>query len=85
MIRIHANGVALEVERELAVFDVLQLVLVQVGPAPDARVDDVGKALAARDLQAPVERSLYRDALAGMGAVGGDGGDQRVQLVALLL
>ena len=36
-------------------------------------------------LQPSVQRPLDGDTLAGMDAVGGDGGDERVQLVLLLL
>lgn len=37
------------------------------------------------DLQPPVQRPLDGHTLAGMDAVGGDGGDEGVQLVLLLL
>lgn len=76
MVRIDAHGVALEVERELAVLDVLQLVFVEVRPTPDARIDDVREALASCDLQSSIQRSLDGDALARMGSVGCDGCDQ---------
>ncbi len=36
-------------------------------------------------LQPSVQRPLDGDTLAGMDAVGGDGGDERVQLILLLL
>lgn len=85
VVRVHADRVALEVERKLAELDVLQLVLVQVRPAPYARVDDVRKALPPGHLQAPVQSALDGDALAVVGPVGCDGRDERVQLVALLL
>ena len=35
----------LEVKSKLAVLDILQLILVQVRPSPDAGIDDVGEAL----------------------------------------
>lgn len=85
VVRIDADRVALQVEGELAELDVFQLVLVQVGPAPDAGVNDVREALPPRHLQSTVERALNGDALAVVRPVGRDGGDQRVQFVALLL
>lgn len=54
----------------------LQFVLVQVGPAPDASVDDMGEALSPRNLQAPVEGSLNGDTFARVSSVRRDGGDQ---------
>ena len=36
-------------------------------------------------LEAPIEGALDGDALGGVSAVGGDGGDEAVQLVPLLL
>ena len=50
VIRIHANGVGLQVERVLAVLHLLQLVLVQVRPAPDPGVDHMGKAFSPGNL-----------------------------------
>ena len=46
MVRVDADGVRLEVEGVLAVLDLLQLVLVQVGPPPNPGVDHVWKPLA---------------------------------------
>ncbi len=85
VVGVHADGVGLQVERVLAVLDLLELVLVQVGPPPDAGVDDVREALPARHLQAAVERALDGHALRGVRAVRRDRRDQAVQLVALLL
>ena len=51
VVGIHADGVGLEVERVLAVLDLLQLVLMEVGPAPDACIDHVGKPLSPRNLE----------------------------------
>ena len=50
MVRVDADGVRLEVEGVLAVLDLLQLVLVQVGPPPDAGVDHVREPFPARNL-----------------------------------
>lgn len=50
MIRVDADGVALQVKCELAELDMLEFVLVKIGPAPDASVDHVRKAFAARHL-----------------------------------
>ena len=50
VIRIHANGVGLQVERVLAVLHLLQLVLVQIRPAPDPGVDHMGKAFSPGNL-----------------------------------
>lgn len=126
MVGVDTHVVALQVEGKLAAFDVLQFILMQVRPAPQPRVDDVGEAFAPSDLRAecrersegtgsssarrrptrslkqlesvtvarnrrvsylqtPVKRSLNGHALAGMGSVGGDGSDEGVELVFLLL
>lgn len=85
VVGIDAHRVALEVERVLAVLNMLQLILVQVRPSPDACINYVWESLAASDLQTPIQCSLDRDAFAGMRPVRGDGSDQRVQLVSLLL
>lgn len=85
VVRVHADRVALQIEGELAELDVLQLVLVQVRPTPDARVYDVWEALPPRHLQSTVQSALDSDAFAVVRPVGRDGRDQRVQLIALLL
>lgn len=41
VVRVDTNAVALQIKRILAVFDVLQLVLVQVGPPPQPRVHNM--------------------------------------------
>ena len=51
VVGIHADGVGLEVERVLAVLDLLQLVLMEVGPSPDPCIDHVGKSLPASNLR----------------------------------
>lgn len=50
VVRVDADGVRLEVEGVLAVLDLLQLVLVQVGPPPDAGVDHMREPFPARNL-----------------------------------
>lgn len=85
VVRVDAHGVTLEVEGKLAVLDMLQLILVQVRPPPDSCVDHVREPLAPRHLQAAVQSALDGDALAGVGAVGGDGGDERVQFITFFL
>lgn len=44
VVGVDTHVVALEVKGKLAAFDVLQLILMQVRPAPQARIDDVGEA-----------------------------------------
>lgn len=84
VVGVDTHRVALEVERILAVLNMLQLVLVQVRPSPDARINYMWEPFPASDLQTPIKCPLDRDAFAGMRPVCGDGGDQRVQLVPLL-
>ena len=45
VVRVHTNRVGFQVESVLAILDLLQLVLVKVGPSPDTSVDHVGKTL----------------------------------------
>ena len=54
MVGVHTDAVRLQVECELAVLDLLELVLVQVGPAPDPGVDNMRKPFSAGNLQPPV-------------------------------
>lgn len=63
MVRVDAHVVNLEVERILAVFDVLQLILMQVGPAPQAGVDHVGEALTPGNLATKHRMNTGRRAL----------------------
>ena len=59
MVGVDAHEVlVLVVESVLAVVHLLQLVLVQVGPAPDPGVDHVREALAASNLRKRTERFL---------------------------
>lgn len=50
VVRVDAHIVNLEVERILAVLDVLQLVLMQVGPPPQAGVHNVGEPFSSGNL-----------------------------------
>ena len=50
MIRIDANGIGLEVECVMAAVGATQLVLVEVRPTPNSRVNHVGKTFATCDL-----------------------------------
>lgn len=85
VIRIYTDRIAFQIERKLAIFDVLQLILVQIRPTPDSRVDDMRKTFSARDLKSAIECSLYCYAFARMSAVCGDRCDERVELVSFLL
>lgn len=84
MVRIHANRVALQVESKLTVFYVFQFILVEIRPAPDARIYDVREALSPRHLKPSIKCSLYCDALRRVRTIRGYGRDKRVQLFALL-
>lgn len=44
VVGVDTHVVTLEVKGKLAAFDVLQLILMQVRPPPQARIDDVGEA-----------------------------------------
>lgn len=85
MVRIDTDRVRLQIKRVLAVFHLLQLVLVEIRPAPDPGVDDVREAFSTGHLETPVQRALNRDALGRVGAIGGDSGDEAVQFVPLFL
>ena len=54
MVGVHTDAVRLQVECELAVLDLLELVLVQVGPAPDPGVDNMRKPFSSGNLQPAV-------------------------------
>lgn len=60
VVRIDANGIGLEVERKIAALGTTKLVLVEVWPAPDPGVDDVGKAFPASDLMIKIELKQIR-------------------------
>lgn len=58
MVGVDADFILLEVEGVLAGLDGAQLVVaVQVGPSPQAAVDDMRQTFAVRHLQTPVQRS----------------------------
>lgn len=120
MVRVDANVVGFQVESILAVFHMLQFVLVQIWPSPQPGVDHVRETFTSSHLnkanrrgrrellqkaftkvslmmvtqlkknlllylQATIQSSLYGHTLAGMSSVGGDGRDEGIQLVFLLL
>lgn len=51
MVRVYTDAVALQVEGKLAVFDVLQLILVKVGPSPQTGVDHVRETFTSSHLK----------------------------------
>lgn len=60
VVRIHAHRVTFQVKRKLAVFHVLQLVLVQIGPAPYSGVDHVRETFATSNLNnQPIVGKFY--------------------------
>lgn len=65
VVGVDADFILLEVEGVLAGLDGAQLVVaVQVGPSPQAAVDDMRQTFAVRHLQTPVQRSdpsVHRD------------------------
>lgn len=50
VIRVHTHAVILQVERKLTEGHMFELVLMEVGPAPQTGVDHMGEALPARHL-----------------------------------
>lgn len=63
VVRVDTHVVSLEVERILAVLDVLQLILMQVGPAPQAGVDNMGEAFTPGNLVTKHRMNTGRRAL----------------------
>jgi hypothetical protein len=62
VVGVDADLILLEVEGVLAGLDGTQfMVAVQVGPSPQAAVDDVRKTLSVRYLQAPIQGSDRTD------------------------
>ena len=51
VVGVHAHRVGLEIEGVLAILHLLQLILVQVWPSPDPRIDHMWKAFSPSDLQ----------------------------------
>jgi hypothetical protein len=66
MIRIDAYRVTLEIKRVLAVLEMFELVLMQIRPAPDARINDMREPFASCNLQPAIQCTLYCHALARM-------------------
>lgn len=84
MIGVDTHIVTLEVEGKLAVFDVLQLILMQVRPPPQASINHMREPFTSGHLQTSIKCPLNGHTLAGMSPVGGDGCDEGVKLVFLL-
>lgn len=85
MIGVDTHIVTLEVKGKLAVFDVLQFILMQVRPPPQPGIDDMREPFTPGHLQPPIKRPLNGHTFAGMGPVGGNSCYKRVQLVFFLL
>ena len=79
-----AYRVAFHVEGSLALGQVLDLVLVQVAPAEDAGIHNVGESLAAGNLQSAVQRPWDGDASRVADPVLHHRLDEPVQLLALV-
>ena len=60
MVGVHAHRVGLEIEGVLAILHLLQLILVQVWPAPDPGIDHMWKAFSPSDLQEGMLISSHR-------------------------
>lgn len=50
MIRVDTYAVTLQIKGKLAVFDMLQLILVEIRPSPQTGIDDMRETLASRHL-----------------------------------
>lgn len=85
MIRVDTNIVTLEVKGKLAVFDVLQFVLMQVRPPPQPGIDYMREPFTSSHLQPSIKCPLNGHTLAGVGPIGSDSRDEGVELVFLLL
>lgn len=81
MVGVDADFILLEVEGVLAGLDGAQLVVaVQVGPSPQAAVDDMRQTFTVRHLQTPVQRSdpsIHRERTREMEERGSVPNDQR--------
>jgi hypothetical protein len=70
MVWVDAYRVGLEVKTKLAVLDLLQLILVKVGPSPYAGVDHVRKSFPTSNLKSTIKCPLDSNAFSWMGAIG---------------
>lgn len=84
MIRVDAHIVTLEVKGKLAVFDMLQFILMQVRPPPQTGINHVREPFTSSHLQTSIKCPLNGHTLAGMSPVGSDCCDEGVELVFLL-
>lgn len=85
VIGVDTHIVTLEVKGKLAVFDVLQFILMQVRPPPQSGIDYMREPFTPSHLQSSIQRPLNGHTLAGMSAVGGDSCDEGVKLVFFFL
>lgn len=76
MVGVDTHTVTLEIKGKLAVFDVLQFILMQVWPPPQSGIDYMGKPFTASHLQPSIQCPLDGYTLAGMGPIGGDSCDE---------
>lgn len=85
MIGVHAHTVTLEVKGKLAVFHVLQFILMQVRPAPQPCIDYMREAFTSSHLQPSIKCPLNGHTLARVSPIGGDSCNERVKFVFFLL
>lgn len=85
MVGVDTHIVILEVEGVLAELYMLKFILVKVRPTPQPGINHMRKTFSTRHLQPPVQSPLYGYTLAWVDTVGGDGSNERVQLIFLLL
>lgn len=85
MIGVDTHTVTLQVKGKLAVFDVLQFILMQVRPAPQPGIDYMREAFTSCHLQPSIKCPLNGHTLAGVGPIGGDSCDEGVKLIFFLL
>lgn len=85
MVGVDAHVVILQVKGVLAELDMLEFIFVEVGPAPQPCINHMRKTFPSCHLQPSIQCPLDGDTLAGMDTIGGDGSDERVQLVFLFL
>lgn len=85
MIGVDTHVVTLEVKGKLAVFDMLQFILMQVRPPPQPCVDYMREPFTSSHLQPSIKCPLNSHTLAGMGTIGCDSCDEGVKLIFFLL
>lgn len=85
MVGIDTHIVILQVEGVLAELDMFEFIFVEIRPAPQPCINHMRETFPPCHLQSSVQCSLNGDALAWMDTICGDGSDERVQLILLLL